>query len=64
MHQKAFSALRGLGSELLPVLPHVLSQLYSSIVIPKMTSGIEIVPITEAGMSELEKVHMNNARVP
>ena len=28
-----------------------------------MTYGMEIVPITEAGMSELEKVHRNNARV-
>ena len=61
--QKAFSALRGLGSELLPVPPNVLSKLYWSVVIPKMTYGMEIVPITEAGMSELEKVHRNNARV-
>ena len=32
--QKAFSALRGLGSELLPVPPNVLSKLYWSVVIP------------------------------
>ena len=61
--QKAFSALRGLGSEFLPVPPNVLSKLYWSVVIPKMTYGMEIVPITEAGMLELKKVHRNNARV-
>ena len=45
------------------VPPNVLSKLYWSVVIPKMTYGMEIVPITEAGMSELEKVHRNNDRV-
>ena len=55
--QKAFSALRGLGSELLPVPPNVLSKLYWSVVIPKMTYGMDIVPITE------KKVLRNNARV-
>ena len=61
--QKTFSSLWVPGIELLPVPPNVLSKLYWSVVIPKMTYGMEIVPITETGMSKLEKVHRNYARV-
>ena len=60
---KTLLAARGIGSPSVPVTPAVLSKLYWSVAVPRSLYGLEVTPITDSGMEELEKMHRNNARI-
>ena len=55
--QKIFYTARGLGSHYNPVPTNVLSKLYWSVVIPKMTYGLEVRAISDTRVMEFENVH-------
>ena len=57
-----FAAL-GRGSFNTPMAPTVLSKLYWSITIPKLRYGMEVVPLMDNGIKEMEKAHRKNARI-
>ena len=48
---------RGIGSERVPVSPLVMSKLYWSVVIPNITYGLEVTPLTEQGIQLMERSH-------
>ena len=56
-------ASRGLGSTSVPMAPNVLSRLYWSICIPKMTYGLDVTPITDSGIETLENAHRYHANI-
>ena len=49
--------MRGIGSASIPVTPSVLSKLYWSVIIPKLTYGLAVSIIDEKVMMEFERVH-------
>ena len=55
-------AARGLGSEYIPMPQSVMSQIYWTVAVPKMLYGLEIVPIKEKHISELEQAHRKFAK--
>ena len=48
--RKIVYSARGIGSERVPVSQLVMSKLYWSVVIPKITYGLEVTPLTEQGI--------------
>ena len=58
----ALPAARGLCSPRQPVPPTILSKLYWSISVPKMTYGLEVVPTNDYMIEELDKAH-RHARI-
>ena len=56
-------AARGLGSVQVPMSPAVLSKLYWSVSIPKLTYGLDVMPLDHSDMAELEKAHRSNAKL-
>lgn len=54
---------RGLGSDRVPVSPVVMSKIYWSTVIPRITYGLEVTPVSDKGIQVMEKGHRNNAIV-
>ena len=60
--QKIFYTARGLGSHYNPVPTNVLSKLYWSVVIPKMTYGLEVRAISDTRVMEFENVHRKLAK--
>ena len=54
---------RGLGSALVPVVPHVLSKLYWSVCIPKLTYGLEITSLSESCLEMIETAHRQHANI-
>ena len=56
-------AARGLGSVQVPTPPSVLSHLYWSVAVPKMTYGLDITPTDESQIEVLEKYHRQNAKI-
>ena len=56
-------AARGIGSHSQPVTPTVLSKVYWTISVPKMTYGVEVVPIDEANLNDIETGHRQNAKI-
>ena len=59
----ALSAARGLGSHNVPVTPCVLSKLYWSVSVPKMTYGYEVTPVSNTNLNELEDAHRQSAKI-
>ena len=56
-------ASRGLGSTSMPVMPNVLSKIYWSVSVPKMTYGLEVSPISDSCIEILEKAHRYHANI-
>ena len=56
-------ATRGIGSHSQPVTPTVLSKVYWTISVPKMTYGVEVVPIDETNLNDIETGHRQNAKI-
>ena len=56
-------AARGMGSAQVPVPPTVLSKVYWSVAIPKMTYGLEICPLVSSDINDLESAHCANAKI-
>ena len=54
---------KGIGSNIIPVNPPVMSKIYWSVAIPRMLYGMEVVPISDAGLVELEKAHRQNCKI-
>ena len=61
--QSVLNAARGMGSECLPLPPHVLSKIYWAVAIPRMLYGLEITYINEDCFRELEKSHRKNSKI-
>ena len=61
--RNALLAARGLGSPRQAVPPTILSKLYWSISVPKMTYGFDVVPTNDYVIEELDKAHRQNARI-
>ena len=55
-------AARGIGSIQVPMNPAVLNRIYWSVCIPQMLYGIEVVPLSDGDMSDLEKAHRQNSK--
>ena len=47
----------------MPVPPKVLSKLYWTVAIPRMTYGLEVVPVSDTGLAELEHAHRQHAKI-
>jgi len=56
-------AARGIGSHNVPVPPTVLSKIYWSVSVSKMVYGLDVKPVSDAGLEELEKAHRNHAKL-
>ena len=56
-------AARSLGSKSVPIVPTVMNKVYNSVAIPKSLYGMEVVPINQSGLSEMEKEHRNMSKV-
>ena len=61
--RKLMFSARGIGSHNVPVVPDIMSKIYWSIVIPKMTYGLEVTQVSEQGFQLLEKAHKQNAKM-
>ena len=59
----ALFAARGLGSLRVPVPPKVMSKLYWSVAIPRMTYGLEVVPMDTKGLADMEHAHRQHAKI-
>ena len=56
-------AARGLGSHTLQMPPKVLSKIYWAVAVPRMTYGLDVTPINNSDLNELDKAHRYNAKV-
>ena len=56
-------ASRGIGSYEAPVPPTIISQLYWSIGVPKMVYGLEVTPITDKHVNEIDGSHRKMAKL-
>ena len=54
---------KGLGSSQVPVDTMSLSRIYWAVGIPKMTYGLDIVPLSDQCLNDLEKAHRHHARL-
>ena len=61
--QSKLLAARGIGSHKLPVGVGVLSKIYWSVVMPSLTYGLDVQPIEECDIDDLEKAHRKNAKI-
>ena len=61
--RKVLYAAKGLGSAMAPVTPAVLSKIYWSVAVPKMVYGLDVTPVNDACMAELESAHRQHAKV-
>ena len=56
-------AARSLGSKSVPIVPTVMNKVYNSVAIPKSLYGMEVVPINQSGLNEMEKEHRNMSKI-
>ena len=56
-------AARGIGSSSVPVPPSVLSQIYWSVGVTRMLYGLDVKPVSDAGLQELESAHREHATI-
>ena len=56
-------ASRGIGSYDAPVPPTILSKIYWTIAVPRMEYGLEVTPITDKSVEELEASHRKMCKV-
>lgn len=61
--RKVLYSARGIGSAIVPVPPGVLSKLYWSVAVPKMMYGLDVTPIDEKCLNQLEVAHRNHAKL-
>ena len=61
--RNALLAARGIGSHRTPVPPTILSKLYWSIAIPRMTYGLKVVHMDDSHIKELSQAHRVHARI-
>ena len=61
-HGKIFAG-RGIGSASISVTPSILSKLYWSVIIPKLTYGLQVSIIDEKVMMELESAHKRYSKI-
>ena len=54
---------RALGSQMVPVVPSVMNRIYNSVAVPRGLYGLEVVPIQESGLLEMEKTQKMLAKV-
>ena len=59
--KQALYAGLGLGSRSVRTSPNTLSRVYWSISIPKMLYGVEVTPLSDEDVSDLEQAHRQNA---
>ena len=57
------AAARGLGSASMAIPAKVLSKICWTVAIPSMTYGLEIVPVNDGGLADLEHEHRQNAKL-
>lgn len=55
--------IKGIGSKSMPVLPKTGSKLYQSVIIPKLTYGLEVMSLNECNQDKLESFHCKAAKV-
>ena len=60
--RKVVLASRSIGSLTVPVPPSTLSKMYWSVAIPKMVYGLDVSPLSENDICDLEAAHRNNAK--
>ena len=60
--RSALLAARGIGSDRVPTNPAVLNRIYWSVCIPRMMYGVEVVPLSENDVVDLENAHKQNAK--
>lgn len=60
--KSAFFMSQSLGTKRVPVTPVVMTKLYWSVCIPRLTHGLEIVPISTGSVDMLEQAHSNMAK--
>ena len=61
--RSALYAARGIGSQLIPCDPKVISRLYWSVIIPQLTYGLDVLPLNESNLSNLEESHRQNRKI-
>ena len=61
--RKSLLAFRGIGSYHVPTSPTTLSKVYNSVCLVKMLYGIEIIPINQSSINELEQAHLKQAKI-
>ena len=61
--QNSLYAAMGIGSSSVPVSPNILSKIYWSICISRMTYGVEVTVFSESCINEMEHAHRQNAKL-
>ena len=56
-------AARSLGSRAVPVVPPVINKIYEGVALPKSLYGMEVVPINQSGLLEMEKAHRGMSKI-
>ena len=55
-------AARSLGSPAVPVPPTVMNKIYWAVAVPRMLYGLDVCPLNDAGMKNMEQAHRQNAK--
>ena len=56
------AAAQGIGNHEIPVPPTSLSKVYWAVGVPKLTYGLDVTPVNDSCMKQLEEIHRQNAR--
>ena len=59
----ALLAARGMGSHQVPVTPKALSKVYWSVSVPKLTYGLDVLPLSDVEINNIEHAHRQNAKI-
>ena len=59
----ALLAARGMGSHQVPVTPKALSKVYWSVSVPKLTYGLDVLPLSDVEIDHIEHAHRQNAKI-
>ena len=54
---------RALGSQMVPVVPTVMNRIYEAVALSRGLYGLEVVPILDSGLREMEKAQRMHAKV-
>ena len=61
--RKSLLAFRGVGSYHVPASPTVMSKVYNSVCLTRMLYGIELIPLNQSSLNELEHAHIKQAKI-
>ena len=61
--RKVLYAAKGIGSSTVPIDTISLSRIYWAVAMPKMIYGLEVTPLSDQCLQELETAHRHHARV-